>query len=217
MKTKRFQKILLTVILMAAFGFSLSAGDTPKEVSTAAEQGLSRFLSGDFPNDVFNFADWKKPGLGFGFEVFTLAPGTQWPADEELDLHAGVTTTGEWRFVIENDNKPVALITIANVDGKWMTVGISARDLSEEVVGVTKEWSEDKGYDLRFIRLFKAKADFMEIRKGQKVVGFVPFKSARIALGLDSEYFTPDTVLSNSDVVIPLREILSKRLSREMY
>jgi hypothetical protein len=208
-RSNLFRSVVLAAAFMVAFGFSLHAADPPKEVSTAAEQGLSSFVSGDFPNNMFDFANWENPEIVFGFEVFTLDPDKQW-ADKALNLHSTVVPTGVWRFVIKANGKPAALITVVNCDGKWRTVGIGAHGLSDEISAVTKAWPEDEGYNFRFIRLFQAKADFMEIREGPNAIGFVPLKSARIALGWDTPVFDPNMLVSNSAVDKPLRLIFSK-------
>jgi hypothetical protein len=50
----------------------------------------------------------------------------------------------------------------------------------------------------------------MEIRKGSDSIGFVPFESARVSLNIDSKELKPNNLLYNSDILNPLKEIVSK-------
>ena len=59
-------------------------------------------------------------------------------------------------------------------------------------------------------------SNFMEIMSGHDTLGFAPLKSARISLGIDSFVTGPGTLVYNSEILEPLREMVSRTLSTRL-
>jgi hypothetical protein len=69
------------------------------------------------------------------------------------------------------------------------------------------------GHNFRFVRIYQAMTDLVEISRvndAQKT-GYVPLTSARASLGIAGE-FTPNATLSDSDIIVPLRDVVTKNM-----
>lgn len=212
--TKRNHR-LMSIVLSTIFVFVLSIGLSaapPAEVLKVAKEGLVQMKDGGLPGI---FTDKKAAHIHFGFQVFTIKPAAL-ENDTMSTLHGMITPTDVYRFVVREHNNPIALLTVEKLEGKWVVTSIGAKGLSNEVTAISNNWSKMKGYNLRFVRVWEAKADFMEVSKKNDPVGFVPFESARIAMNLSSTPASPDALYYNSEIQEHLRGIVLHKLSKMM-
>ena len=195
----------LSKVLILVFFFLLSpclSAEAPSPgVVNAAQQGLKDFCAGASASGNVH--------LGLGFRMHTVSPHAL-VNKTELTLEALVLPMDMWRFFVLENEKPVGLLTVVKVDQDWKAVSFGGADLAMEIDTIGKNWSE---YTFRFIRVYQATSDFMEIMSGHDSLGFAPLKSARISLGIDSFVTGPGTLVYNSEILEPLREMVSKTLS----
>jgi hypothetical protein len=191
--------VFLVVFIGTGFLPAVQEGP-PAEVTEAARQGLA-----DFPG-------LTGAQLGQGFRVYTVSPAElmECPVMESI-----IIPTNMWRFVVVSNSRPAALLTVALVDGQWRAVSIGGAGLAVEMTQVMATWPQKDGCSHRFVRIYQAQADFVEISKkgASAVTGYIPLKASRMVLELEGP-FDPSTVLSGSEIVPPLRDIVSK--SRQM-
>jgi hypothetical protein len=195
----------LSKVLMLVFFFLLSpclSAQAPSPgVVKAAQQGLKDFCDGTSASGNMH--------LGLGFRVHTVSPHAL-VNNRELTLEALVLPMDMWRFLVLENEKPVGLLTVVKEDQQWKAVSFGGAGLAMEIDSIGKNWS---GYTFRFIRVYQATSDFMEIMSGHDTLGFAPLKSARISLGIDSFVTGPGTLVYNSEILEPLREMVSRTLS----
>ncbi|MCP4216910.1 MAG: hypothetical protein GY765_19825 [bacterium] len=220
MKEQVRRSIVIALSLLCTmifFSVGLAAEQPPEEATKAAHHGMVRFLDQDgarFPAATVGITDGVKTAVRFGFQVHTVHPETLMN-NHESTLHAMVTPTGVWRFLVTADSQPAALVTVAKVDGKWAAVSIGGAGLAKEINAIADAWPAEKGFDIRFVRVFQAKTDLMEIRKGKDAMGFVPFHSARTALGIDSPANRPDLLMFESEIKESLVEAVRHNLPKD--
>lgn len=209
---------LIPVMLSMMFVFGLSIGLTaeiPADVLKAAQEGLQVFKTGQFEMNWLSSEELAAAQLGYGFQVYTINPEIL-INDQELQLHKMVSPMDLYRFVIMADNKAVSLLTVGKENGVWTTTEFGAAELSREITGMLNAWPTRQGYSHRFIRIYEAKSDLLEISNGAEPMGFTAFESARIGLGLSDSQITPGVLFYNSELMEPLRESVTAFLNREM-
>lgn len=200
---KRFAKPFLVFgVLLLFIGFSavsLSAETTPSvEVLAAAQQGLI-----DFPG--LNGASLQQ-----GFQVYTVLPAALMTCS---DLGAVTVPTEQWRFIVVSGGQPLGLLTVAQMEGHWQAVSMGGAGLATEMNRVMKTWPTEKGYNFRFVRLYQAMTDLVEIShvNDSQKLGYVPMTSARASLGIQGE-FAPEVMLNDSQIITPLRDVVAKNI-----
>ncbi len=208
-KNNRLMSILLSTIFIFTLSLGLSA-DTPAEVLKVAQEGLKQMKAGGLPGI---FTDREAARIDFGFRVFTIKPNA-FATDGKLTLHGMITPTDVYRFVVRENQTPIALLTVQKQDGKWVASAIGGKGLSNEVAAISNNWPKTKGYNLRFVRIWEAKADLMEISRKNEPIGFVPFESARISMNLSTSPSSAKALHYNSELQEDLRDIVLHRLSQ---
>ncbi|MCP4217300.1 MAG: hypothetical protein GY765_21835 [bacterium] len=204
------------VCLLIIFSLPLTASEAPQEILSAARSGLSEFVKVEALLGVtaLRSSNGKvETPLGKGFEVFTINPQVLLK-NKNMTLEPMAVSTGLWRFPVMNNGKATALLTMAQVDGKWAAVAVGGAVLAQQVYEVFTQWPEADGYQYRFIRIYQAKSDFIEISKNDTTVGFVPLGSARMAFGLQQDSFDADLLMHNSEILEPLREIVGNEFKK---
>lgn len=213
---KRLLSLGLFVVLIVSGHFSLQAEEIPPlEVVQAAQQGIATFASADpYPlSSPLSVSD--RPGLDnatlhHGFRVYTASPPQLIKGPR---LTAVITPTGMWRFVAAADGQPLALVTVVQVEGQWRAVSIGGAQLAAEVNRVIERWPSQQGYSHRFVRIYQARADLIEISRNGQSIGFVPLTASRMALSIDGQ-FDPAVLLSDSEVLMPLQKIVAEKIIR---
>lgn len=213
--TGRPLTVFILMVLFAGFGmYGLAVeADAPDEAIRAAQEGLSVFMNRQaLPEDVPMTVTGNDSVLQLkqGFQMHTVPPRRLLQCKE---LHREVVPTGLWRFVVVKEGQPVSLLTTAMVDGKWTAVSMGGAVLAKEIGKVMERWPAEKGYTYRFLRIFQAKSDFVEISKNGKPVGMVPMTAARVALGIRGE-FDPGAIMPAAEMMKDLRESVSSGLTR---
>lgn len=209
------------IIMMMCFCFqTLPAMESPsQEILKAAETGMTAFLANPditgskrSPIATVNGVNGADMKLGAGFHIHTIAPTFNTDI-EALDTLA--TPTGHWRFLILSGNQPVGMLTVVNIDGHWQAVSIGGAGIAEELFQVMNRWPASEGYSYRFIRIFQARSDFIEISRNNRLSGFVPLTSSRISFQLPGQ-FDPATMMRNSEIFPQLKDIMSKHAREQL-
>lgn len=159
--------------------------------ATAAAQDLARFvkhhqsahpdgLPKGFPLAVGTTADLASARLGRGFAVYTVDPADVAAND---DLSTVAHPTGTWRFVVRVGSHPVGLVTVVQANGQWQVVSYGGAELADDVEKAMRAHGNADRSNVRFIRIFQARADFLEVQSdtdGQ--ARLAPLVSARQSL-----------------------------------
>ncbi len=200
---RRHLTLMMSLIfLLVFFCLGLAAEELPPAGAIqAAEKGIV-----EFPFAVPGQTGLVNAKLQNGFQVYTVSPAELM---ESSHISSIIVPTGMWRFVVVSNDQPAALITVQQVNGQWTAVSMGGAALAVEMSKVMEKWSKTDGYTHRFVRIYKARADFVEISRASDThePGFVPLTSSRVALGITGQ-FDPQTVMYNSEFIMSLKEIV---------
>jgi len=211
---KRIMSLSLFVVLVFSGIFGLVAEETPQDVLQAAREGIFAFRNAESCSAASHFSvsneslDLAVPAQGF--QVYTIPPVKLMGRS---GLESIIMPTGMWRFVVSAEGQPVSLITVAQVQGKWIAVSLGGGQLAVEVNKVMERWPVQNGYSHRFVRIYQAGADFMEISRDGRSIGFVPLTASRVAFGIAGE-FDAGTILPGAGILKPLQEIVSRNMNK---
>jgi hypothetical protein len=210
-RCKRLLSLSVFVFLIFSGIFGLLAEKPPVEVVQAARAGICDFMnagtsSGNFPASAKASSD--NTVIGHGFQIYTVPPAALAVSSELTPI---IAPTALWRFVVMANGKPVSLVTVAQVQGNWTAVSMGGAQLAPEVNAVMEQWPAAKGYAYRFIRVYQARADFIEISMNGKLIGFVPLTASRLAFGLEGP-FDAGALLQSSEIVVPLRRLVNEKM-----
>ena len=233
---KRMIRLTLPCLIMAMI-FSciqtLPAIEAPSQaVINAAEKGMTEFLSnpaviGSKKSPIASFTGPTKPDmtLGAGVRIYTVEDGLPEPRVEHIDHEPGhcagrvVFASVAGRLQISEDLfvnvVPAAMLTVAETNGEWHAVSIGGAGIARELYQVINRWPAGEGYNYRFIRIFQARSDFIEISRNGNVSGFVPLTSSRISFKMAGP-FDPAVMMRNSEIFPQLKDIMSKHAQEPM-
>jgi hypothetical protein len=200
---KRLMSFSMFVFLVFPGFFGLMAEEPPVEAVQAAQKGIC-----DIPFHLPGNASPDNAVIGHGFQVYSVPPMT---LVNSSALRPVIAPLGLWRFVVVADGSPVALITAAQVEGNWRAVSMGGARLAAEVHQVMEQWPSSKGYNHRFVRIFQARADFIEVSRKGEPFGFVPLTASRLAFGLEGP-FDAGVILQESEVLTPLQRIVKEKM-----
>ncbi|MEO6919876.1 MAG: hypothetical protein ABI171_12820 [Collimonas sp.] len=161
------------------------------DAGAAARRGFAEFvqhqiqahagnLPDGFPLDVADVQDLKDASIGYGFPVYTVDPKDI--VAGRSDFSAMAKPTGTWRFVIDLKHRPIGLATVEKINGAWQTVAYGAAGLSKDVDALSRFHGNADHSNLRFIRVYQARSDFLEVASANGAVRFAPLQSARESL-----------------------------------
>jgi hypothetical protein len=145
-------------------------GNIDRGAQAAAEQGLAEYVQrkqqqqgseGESAIGVARPEDLSKARIAGGFEVHTITPGAL--VSSRGDMRGMTQSTGSWRFFVKVGQKPVGLITVERVDGKWTAVSFGGSGLSQELSDLIAEHGAANAGNLRYIRVYQAQSDFLEV------------------------------------------------------
>lgn len=166
-----------------------------KRVTVAAKRNFAEFvqhtqlvhsdsLPNDYPLDISDAQDLKEAVIAYGFPVYTIDPNDILTSG--IDLSRVAKPTGEWRFVITSNGRPIGLATLELVNGLWETVAYGAATLSKDIDAMMSFHANADHSNIRFIRVFQAQSDFLEVVSASDAKArFVPLYSARESLLLN--------------------------------
>ncbi|MFO1251484.1 MAG: hypothetical protein U1E77_10220 [Inhella sp.] len=166
------------------------------EARAAAERDFQAFarrsleahggtLPEGFPLQVNDLQELQGAQLGPGFEVHTIEP--QDLLDPRAELSRMAKPTGTWRFLIQREGRALGLATVQKFNGRWETIAFGAAGLAQDVDALMHAHGNAERSNLRFIRVFQAQSDFLEVR-GERDgrARFAPLVSARQSLLLQA-------------------------------
>lgn len=201
---RRHLTLMMSLVFLFGFYCLGTAAEevTPVGAIQAAEKGIT-----EIPCAVPGQTGLVNPKLQNGFQVYTVHPAALM---ESTHIGSVILPTGVWRFIVLSNDQPAALITVQQVNGQWAAVSMGGAALAVEMSKVMAKWPQSDGYTHRFIRVYQARADFVEISRpsAAQEPGFVPLTSSRVALGITGQ-FDPQVIIYNSEFITPLKEIVA--------
>jgi hypothetical protein len=197
-------KMLTFLLFVCALFFSgpLPAAPTapPVDIEKAALKGLEGFV------DLEKYQSFQ---LGEGFRVHTVHPKNLLE-DSGLALQKMIVPLDMWRFIVLENSQPKGLLTMAKVEGQWQAVSFGAADLAAEIQTVKNAWPKEDGFGFRFVRIYQARSDFMEIRKAGESLGYAPLAAAKLSLSLQNFQLEPAVLLHDSEILEPLKRLVKQ-------
>lgn len=206
----------------AASGRIAPRDQSSRNLRVAAEAGLRRMtfdlaqglpangkLPADFPIAVSSYAELRQVTLGIGFEVDTVDPSSLLYARQTADIGRMARGTGVWKFVMLSKGQPVGLLEMNNVNGKWQAVGAGSARLAQDVNAAASA-STDGSF--RFVRIYQATSDLMEVRGKDSVPRYVALPSAQRSLSLSNAKMA-DGTLSSQELLPSLQAAVRANLA----
>ncbi|MES2317609.1 MAG: hypothetical protein V4631_08955 [Pseudomonadota bacterium] len=183
----------------------------------AAKRDFARFAAhqlqrrdgtpSDFPLDIKNLRDLKQATISYGFPVYTIDPP---------DLLGGRSTmrhmakpVNQWRFVITLDQRAIGLATVEKNGGRYETVAYGAAVLAQDLDAAANYYGNADKSNLRFVRIYQARSDLLEVASMDGRGRFAPLHSARASLMLKQG----SVLLDETDLIEPLRAAVKHNLS----
>lgn len=217
-------------VVMAQNQASDIAGTTDQArlVSAAAQRDFAEFvqfnvqrrggtLPSEFPLEVNDVQDLKDAKIGYGFPVYSLPP--QDVMNGRGDLRSMAKATGEWRFVITLHDNPIGLATLRQTNGRWGVTSYGAAILAKDVDAAIAMHGNSTRSNLRFIRVYQAMSDFLEVVSPTDArARFAPLHAARQNLLLQQRSEKTGTqsanngLLDQSDILDPLRVSVKRNI-----
>jgi len=185
------------------------------DIVQAATDGLAIFVKNKPGARIGHFgfasqADIDSAELGAGFQLFTIQPDLL-NASTSLDFQNLVTPINQWWFPIVVGGVNKALLTVALIEGKWTPVGIGASRLGAALAGLTAAWPQAAGYAHRFIRVYQAESDFVEMSQDGSIMGIVPLSSLLRAQKENAELtFDAGVLRGQEEILSDLRAAISQ-------
>lgn len=217
-------------VVMAQNQASDIAGTTDQArlVSAAAQRDFAEFvqfnvqrrggtLPSEFPLEVNDVQDLKDAKIGYGFPVYSLPP--QDVMNGRGDLRSMAKATGEWRFVITLHDNPIGLATLRQTNGRWGVTSYGGAVLAKDVDAAIAMHGNSTRSNLRFIRVYQAMSDFLEVVSPTDArARFAPLHAARQNLLLQQRSEKTGTqsanngLLDQSDILDPLRVSVKRNI-----
>ncbi|NRR34412.1 hypothetical protein HSX11_30005 [Oxalobacteraceae bacterium] len=180
-------------------------------------QSRSAGLPIGFPLEVNDVQDLKDAKIAYGFPVYTITPADILAGRSELRSLA--KPTGIWRFLITLHDQPIGMATVEQVDGKWETSAYGAAVLAKDVDAAMGFHANGSRSNVRFIRVYQAQSDFLEVSGQDGQARFAPLHSARQSLLLQQREnkgaalaSASDGLLNASELLEPLRAAVRKNM-----
>jgi len=197
--------------------FSFADETIPTAVTDAAQQGIKIFFKSPRATDFeqFGFSSREEANsatLGKGFRVYTVPPESILKEGVSQDLDVMAVPSNLWRFIILADGKAKVLLDVDLMIGRWTPVSIGGVGLAKELEKVLEAWPVSAGYQHKFLRIYQAKSDLMGIFYGGKNIGFLPFSSGRMGMGLKGLSFDPLDLYNSEDVLSKIRPLVKQNI-----
>jgi hypothetical protein len=167
------------------------SGQAPsQDVVAAAQSGLAALLAPDLPRGRatrlgFNTRlEIEQATTGEAFPVYAMQPDRLLGLSSNQDLSTLSALALTWLFIVRSGGAPRCVLTVERVGGGWAAVSIGGSELARELQAASAAWPASAGYERRFIRVYQANAEFLEVFKSGTALGSVPFVSARLAMRL---------------------------------
>ena len=183
MIVKAIKFLLLICVLCLSATCPAAAGEVPADVMKAAKEGFDRMIKGQKYNSRFqklgfdSQEDIDKALVGEGFQVFTISPDDLFNDAALQDIKSVIIPINEWDFIIHVDGEAKCLLKVSYDSGRWFAFGMGSSILSKEINGIKKKWPASLGHDFRFIRVYQASSDLVELSQKGNVLGLIPLTS----------------------------------------
>lgn len=195
--------LLFVCVLFFSSPLAMTQAAPPADIRTVALEGLGRFVDLEEEGNIV---------LGDGFQVFTVVPQRLLENRGET-LGKMIIATDLWRFMVLEDGKTTGLLTVAKVNGNWQAVSFGAAGLAAEIQAIQNAWPGDRGFETRFIRIYQARSDFLQISKSGDPLGYAPLAAAKLSLSLQSFRLEPSALLHDSEILEPLKKLVKQTVS----
>jgi hypothetical protein len=169
----------------------------------------------DFPLEITDLQDLKEATISYGFPVYTIDP-------PELMAGRGsmqnmVRPTPQWRFVIALRGRPIGMATVERNQGKFETVAYGAAVLAKDVDALMGFHGNADKSNLRFVRVYQARSDLLEVVGQDGRARFAPLHSARESLLLQQRASKDgkrsEDLMDEAELVQPLRSAVKLNMA----
>jgi hypothetical protein len=190
----------------------------------AAQRDFARFVThqlqrkggapSDFPLAIGKLQDLKAASISYGFPVYTIDPP---------DLLAGrgnmrsmAKPVNQWRFVIALNGRAIGLATVEKNNGRYETVAYGAAILAKDLDAAASQHGNADKSNLRFLRIYQARSDFLEVDSLDGRGRFAPLHSARESLSLRKQSGAKGSdLLDETELVQPLRSAVRQNMGEQ--
>lgn len=209
--------VLALVLALSAPYLAAAGGPPADDIKKAANEGIAVFLKDSRIGGLNRLgyvsqADIDNAEVGEGFQIFTIHPGKLLDESAPMDFQFLATPTNQWVFLVLTGDKANALLEINFIEGKWTPVGIGASVLAKELSGFLAAWPASSGYSYRFIRIYQATSDLIELSLGGKVLGIIPLTSLIVKKERTRGVFNLTDLRDPSAVLSGLRPVIKQRI-----
>lgn len=168
----------------------------------------------DFPLEINDVQDLKEAKIAYGFPVYTIDPPELMAGRSSMQRLA--RQTQQWRFVITLRDRAIGMATVERINGKFETVAYGAAVLAKDVDALMGFHGNADKSNLRFVRVFQARSDLLEVTGRDGRARFAPLHSARESLLLQqraSKDGNPGAdLMEESELVHTLRDAVKHNL-----
>ncbi|MDP8237339.1 MAG: hypothetical protein P9M08_13235 [Candidatus Erginobacter occultus] len=191
----------------------------PPEVLTAAEAGLSRYLSEIPPEELVNLgfppgADLLAARVGEPWPLYTITPDALLSAAEDTDVETLVSPTGLWYFPVILDGSWLNIITVDRMEGEWEAVALGRAPLASELEKITRQWPKANGYTPKLVAVYQAAAYFFTVPE-KNTRNFTPLTFDGIGFGGYLQKSLPEysATADLSELLAPLKEAVEVNIA----
>ncbi|QYF95924.1 hypothetical protein KY495_05145 [Massilia sp. PAMC28688] len=193
------------------------------EALAAAQRDFTQFaafqlnqkggLPDGFPLQVKDVQELKQAKVSYGFAVHTVDPA---------DLLAGRGTmramakpVNQFRFVITVRDRAVGLATVEKIKGRYETVAYGAAVLAKDLDLASRQHGNADKSNLRLLRIYQARSDFLEVDSEDGRGRFAPLHSARASLPLPAAMLGQPSsrLLDETELMQPLRAVVKQTMA----
>ena len=217
-------------LLLAAPAFSAPAHTLPSQATirhstaaalAAAQRDFSQFAAHqlqrqgsplDFPLDVADLQDLKDAKIDYGFAVHTIDPPELLAGRGSMQSMA--RHANQWRFVITLHQRAIGMATVEKTNGRYETVAYGGAVLAKDLDAVAAVHGNADKSNLRFLRIYQARSDLLEVIGQDGRARFAPLHSARESLLLaQRSKIATDGLMDESEFVQPLRAAVKQNMA----
>lgn len=187
----------------------------------AAQRDFSQFVAHqlqrqgapvDFPLDVADVRELKNATVSYGFAVHTIDPPELLAGRGSMQAMA--RHANQWRFVITLNQRPIGLATVEKNNGRYETVAYGGAVLAKDLDAVAARHGNADKSNLRFLRIYQARSDLLEVTSQDGRARFAPLHSARESLLLAQRSTDgTDGLLDESEFTQPLRSAVKQNMA----
>lgn len=169
----------------------------------------------DFPLEINDMQNLKEAKIGYGFQIYTVDPNELLAGRGSMKQMA--KATGQWRFVILLNQRPIGMATLELNNGNYETVAYGAAVLAKDVDATMGYYGNAERSNVRFVRIFQARSDLLEVvGRDDGRTRYAPLHSARESLMMqqrsNKDGKTGDGLLDEAELLQPLRSAVKQNM-----